>query len=119
METFSGSLPQQQANTPENTPNLPQATSPSRQKTTTSPLQHHSIEKKKRERHSVEFKSKILSELENSSQAELARLYKIDQRLIGKWAKPENKENILKVVGKRGTFRIETESNNFYFNIKR
>ena len=46
METFSGSLPQQQANTPENTPNLPQATSPSRQKTPTSPLQHHSIEKK-------------------------------------------------------------------------
>jgi len=34
------------------------------------------------------FKAKILTQLETSSQADLARLYKIDRRLIGKWAKP-------------------------------
>ena len=53
-------------------------------------------------------------ELGNSSQAELARLYNIDRRLIGKWAKPENKEKISNVVGKRNTFRIETESKSWW-----
>ena len=52
---------------------------------TISSLQEHVIEKKKKNRHSAEFKAKILSQLETSSQADLARLYKIDRRLIGKW----------------------------------
>ena len=88
--------------------------SPSRHTTSTSPLQHHSIEKKQRSRHSVEFKAKILADLQNSSQADLARRYNIDRRLIGKWARPENKEKIQNVVGKRGTFRIETESKSWW-----
>ena len=65
------------------------------------------MKKKKKTRHSAEFKAKILSQLETSSQADLARLYKIDRRLIGKWSKPANKEKILNVVGKRHTFRID------------
>ena len=91
METFSGALPQQQENTP------------------TSPLQHYSIEKKKRERDSVEFNFKTsFLNLKILTKQNLLRLYKIYQRLIGKWTKPENKEKNLKFVGKRDTFRIET-----------
>ena len=113
IESFPGNFQRQeiQMNLPnqgENSPNLSSQTSPALQKTPTK------IEKKKRDRFSVEFKSKILLELGNSSQAELARLYNIDRRLIGKWAKPENKEKISNVVGKRNTFRIETESKSWW-----
>jgi hypothetical protein len=72
-----------------------------------SPLQEHLTGKKQKTRYSAELKAKILSQLENSSQADLARLYKIDRRLIRKWSKPANKANILNVVGKRHTFRID------------
>ena len=86
METFSfqPNLPQQQ----EFETASPQRTSPSRQEIPTSSLQQHSIEKKKRNRHSAEFKAKILADLQTSTQADLARRYKIYRRLIGKWSKP-------------------------------
>ena len=68
----------------------------------------------KKNRHSTEFKAKILSQLEKSSQADLARLYKIDRRLVGNWSKPANKEKILNVVGKRHTFRIGNGSKSWW-----
>ncbi len=49
----------------------PQQASPS---TIVSSVQEHVIEKKQKTRYNAEFKAKILSQLETSSQADLARL---------------------------------------------
>ena len=84
QQEYQPNLPQQQ----EFETASPQRTSPSRQEIPTSSLQQHSIEKKKRNRHSAEFKAKILADLQTSTQADLARRYKIYRRLIGKWSKP-------------------------------
>ena len=46
----------------------------------------------KENRHSAEFKAKILSQLEKSSQADLARLYKIHQHELLKQLSMINKQ---------------------------
>ena len=47
--------------------------------------------KKTRKSYSIEFKAKVVAQLKNSDQTTLGNLYNIDRRVIGTWAKAENK----------------------------
>jgi hypothetical protein len=47
--------------------------------------------KKHRRRFTNEFKQKVIAQLKGKSQSQIAEIYKIDRRLIGKWTKAEEK----------------------------
>ena len=48
---------------------------------------------KKRQRFSYEFKQKVVAQLKTTSATALEKLYIVDRRIIGEWAKVETKIN--------------------------
>ena len=59
---------------------------------------------KKRQRYSYEFKQKVVAQLKTTSASALEKLYNVDRRIIGEWAKVETKIN--DTTHKRSTFKV-------------